>query len=48
VGQTHQLHAPLTSFQEGPHAFHYAPEFIFAFKDVMDMPVKLVCAGGLN
>jgi len=48
VGQTHQLHAPLTSFQEGPHAFHYAPEFIFALKDVMDMPVELVRAIRLN
>jgi hypothetical protein len=42
------MHATLTSFQEGPHAFHYAPEFIFALKDVLDMPVKLIRASGFN
>lgn len=41
-------HVPLTSFQEGPHAFHDAPEFIFAFEYIMDMPIEFVRASGAN
>jgi len=48
AGQTYHVHAPLTSFQEGPHAFHYTPEFISAFQHVLDMPVELVRACGVK
>ena len=48
VGRTEQRHASLTSFQEGPHAFHDAPEFIFAFEHIMNMPIEFVSTGGVN
>lgn len=46
--QTDERQASLTSLQEGPHAFHDAPKFIFAFEDIMDMPIELVRALGVN
>ena len=48
MDQTDERHASLTSFQEGPHAFHDAPKFIFAFEDIMDMPIELVRASGVD